>query len=165
MKLITAVGLLHRRYPAAVVVLPAVLCWAIALFLVYSVLTMGGCVAAGYESYDRTTTKADGTVVREKGRRASYTDNREGAKAAGDFVMGEGGLLESLGPWGKLATGGGVLGALGLAARKWGMHAGERRGEERGWKDARETYSLPPGASVVLHQPTGPNPDEARKLP
>lgn len=119
----------------------------VSLGILLGVILAAGCVSAGYQSRQTTTTKPDGTVVVENWRSASYIDATEGGQKAFDFVAGEGGLLSALGPVGQLAGGGGILGVLGLAGRWYAGQRAERarrEGEEKGWAEAERTYSPPP---------------------
>lgn len=107
------------------------------LLLLAACLCGAGCISAGYESWDRTTTTKDGVIVHEKGRKASYSDWREGAKGAAEFAAGGiEGLSWLFSPVGVATIGGGgVLGSLGLA--KLVHSLGKKTGAEQGYTQAQ----------------------------
>lgn len=126
----------------------AVYAGAIAVAAIVAALLFGpqsGCVSAGYRS--GTITHPDGR--KETYRSASYVDAREGARGAMDFVSGVGDGLFGSGSVAGLLGGGGVVGALGWLWRNGAVAKARKQGEDKGWSEARETFSPPPSGGTA----------------
>lgn len=113
------------------------LCVGVIGWLVWMMVFAPGCVSAGYKS--GTTTYPDGR--KDTYRSATYTDMREGAKGAMDFMGGLGDGLLGSGGMAGLLSGGGVVGALGLLWRNSAVNKARKQAHDDGW-DARERAAM-----------------------
>lgn len=118
-----------------------------------------GCVSARYKSWDRTTTEPDGTIIRERGRWATYADSSNSPTAAMNVLNQAGGslmeLLASLSGSALLAGGGGAVGAVGFTAyiaRALARNR-ERAEAERRVREAADRAWDEAWASAVIRKP------------